>query len=83
MVAAKLARMIANEPTLTTDDLARVSARALIMAGDDDAIVAEHTLALYRGIPDSELAVMPGTSHVLIVESPSCVTGPSTVSTTT
>jgi pimeloyl-ACP methyl ester carboxylesterase len=70
VVAAKLARMIASEPTLTTDDLARVPARALIMAGDDDAIAAEHTLALYRAIPDSELAVVPGTSHVLIMEKP-------------
>jgi pimeloyl-ACP methyl ester carboxylesterase len=70
VVAAKLARMIASEPTLTTENLARVSARALIMAGDDDAIAAEHTLAFYRAIPDSELAVVPGTSHVLILEKP-------------
>jgi pimeloyl-ACP methyl ester carboxylesterase len=70
VVAAKLARMIATEPTLTTDDVARVSARALIMAGDDDAIAAEHTLALYSAIPDSELAVVPGTSHTLILEKP-------------
>ena len=40
------------------------------MAGDDDMIAAEHTLRLYRGIPDSELAVIPGTSHALIVEKP-------------
>jgi pimeloyl-ACP methyl ester carboxylesterase len=30
----------------------------------------EHTLALYRGIPDCELAVVPGTSHFLIQEKP-------------
>jgi hypothetical protein len=34
-----------------------VDARTLVMAGDDDAVSAEHTLHLYRGIPYAELAV--------------------------
>lgn len=70
VVAAKIVRMASTEPTLTTGDLARVTARTLVMAGDDDAIAPEHTLALYRGIADSELAVIPGTSHALIIEKP-------------
>lgn len=70
VVAAKIVRMISEEPTLTAADLARVTSRTLVMAGDDDAIAAEHTVALYRGIPDSELAVIPGTSHALIIEKP-------------
>jgi pimeloyl-ACP methyl ester carboxylesterase len=61
---------VATEPTLTSSDLGKVQARTLVMAGDDDAIAAEHTLALYRGIPDAELAVVPGTSHALIIEKP-------------
>jgi len=52
--------MAATGPTLSTADLARVAARTLVMAGDDDAVAAEHTLQLYRGIPDAELAVVPG-----------------------
>ena len=40
---------------------------------DDDAMRLEHTLELYRGIPDAELAVVPGTSHVLILEKPDLV----------
>ena len=70
VVAAKILRMIASEPTLSTDDLAKVAARTLVMVGDDDAVAAEHTLRLYRGIPDAELAVVPGTSHALIIEKP-------------
>lgn len=70
VVAAKIVRMITEEPTLTAADLAQVSSRTLVMAGDDDAIAAEHTIALYRGIPDSELAIIPGTSHALIIEKP-------------
>lgn len=70
VVAAKIEHMAATEPTLTTADLGRVRARTLVMAGDDDAIAPAHTEALYRGIPGSELAVIPGTSHALIIEKP-------------
>ena len=70
VIAAKIFRMATTEPTLNAADLARVSARTLVMVGDDDMISAEHTLLLYRGIPDSELAVVPGTSHALIIEKP-------------
>jgi pimeloyl-ACP methyl ester carboxylesterase len=70
VVAAKIVHMAATEPALTAADLARVGARTLVMAGDDDAIAPAHTEALYRGIPDSELAVIPGTSHALIIEKP-------------
>ena len=62
--------MVAAEPTLTTEDLGQVSARTLIMAGDDDAIRPEHTLAMFRAIPDAELAIIPGASHALIIEKP-------------
>jgi pimeloyl-ACP methyl ester carboxylesterase len=70
VVAAKIIRMASEEPTLTTADLARVTTRTLVMAGDDDAISPEHTQALYQGIPDSELAIIPGTSHALVIEKP-------------
>jgi pimeloyl-ACP methyl ester carboxylesterase len=69
-VAAKIDRMIREEPTMTTADLAGVAARTLIMAGDDEAIAPEHTLSLFRGIPSAELAIVPGTSHVLLLDKP-------------
>lgn len=38
------------------------------MVGDDDEVKLEHAVALYRALPDAELAVVPGTSHGLLVE---------------
>ncbi len=70
VVAGKLARMWAHEPTLTSEDLRGITAPTLVMAGDDDAVTLEHTIALYRGLPNSELAIVPGTSHLLIMEKP-------------
>jgi pimeloyl-ACP methyl ester carboxylesterase len=40
------------------------------MAGDADAVSLEDTATLYNGIPDAELAVVPGTSHFLLQEKP-------------
>jgi hypothetical protein len=40
------------------------------MIGDDDEVTLEHAIELYRSLPDGELAVIPGTSHGLLVEKP-------------
>jgi pimeloyl-ACP methyl ester carboxylesterase len=59
-----------HEPALTARDLAGVASRTLVLIGDDDEVAIEHAAALYRGVPDAELAVVPGTSHGVLVEKP-------------
>ena len=59
-----------EEPTLAPDDLGGVNNRTLVMVGDDDEVRLEHAVAMYRGIRDAELMVVPGTSHGLLVEKP-------------
>lgn len=66
----KMSRMHRSEPTLEASDLAGVRSRTLVMIGDDDEVLLEHAAELYRGLPDCELAVVPGTSHGLLVEKP-------------
>jgi pimeloyl-ACP methyl ester carboxylesterase len=70
VVSARLARMNWEEPTLTPSDLRRVRARTLVMIGDDDEVTLEHAVAMYRGLTEAELAVVPGTSHGLLHEKP-------------
>lgn len=70
VVAAKLTRMHAEEPSLDVADLAGVRARTLVMIGDDDEVLLEHAIAMYRAVPDCDLAIVPGTSHGLLVEKP-------------
>jgi pimeloyl-ACP methyl ester carboxylesterase len=74
VVVRKEIEMDHREPALDVSDLAGVTAPTLVMAGDDDVITLEHTLALYRGISNAELAVVPGTSHFLTQEKPQLVT---------
>jgi pimeloyl-ACP methyl ester carboxylesterase len=70
VVVGKLAAMFRTEPTIPTEDLARITAPTLVLVGDDDLMTLEHTIALYRAIPGSQLAVVPGTSHALLMEKP-------------
>jgi pimeloyl-ACP methyl ester carboxylesterase len=70
VVLAKVAQSATEEPELTVAELSGITCRTLVMAGDDDLVTMEHTLALYRGLPASELAVVPGTSHTLLLEKP-------------
>jgi pimeloyl-ACP methyl ester carboxylesterase len=70
IVVDKLAQMHLDQPALTAAHLAGIKSRTLIMLGDDDEVSLEHAVALYRGLPNAELAVVPGTSHGLLVEKP-------------
>jgi len=65
---AKILAMIEEGPAITADELATITARTLIVSGDDDLLTLEHTIAIYRAIANSELAVVPGTSHALVFE---------------
>ena len=64
VVKAKLDRMHREEPTLTASDLAGYPGPALVMVGDrDHEIHIEHTLTLFKSLPDAQLAVQPNTGH--------------------
>lgn len=70
VIVAKLAQMHLDGPTLAAGDLSGVASRTLVMVGDDDEVTLEHAVAMYRGLDDAELMVVPGTSHGLLVEKP-------------
>lgn len=73
VVVRKLLEMWTSEPDIDPADLARITAPTLVMAGDDDMVRLDHTDELYRAIPNSELAVVPGTSHAALIEKPDLV----------
>jgi hypothetical protein len=51
------------------DKLSTPERVGFVSVGDDDEVRLEHAVAIYRGIPDAEPMVVPGTSHGLLVES--------------
>ena len=70
-VFKKTIRMWLNEPNISKEDLGKITAPTLVMAGDRDATVHEHTLELFRSIRNAELCIIPGATHFLLSERPS------------
>ncbi len=70
VVIDKTMHLFRTEPDLTAEQLASIEVATLVMVGDDDSTRLEDTIALYRAIPEAQLAVVPGASHALLKEHP-------------
>lgn len=68
VVLEKIERLWFGDWSIANADLARIEAPVLVMSGDDDAVRLDHTLALYEAVPNAQLAVIPGASHLVPVE---------------
>ena len=68
VVAEKAMTLFTTEPTLTTDDVGRVTQPTLVLVGDDDLVRLDHTVALYDALPAGRLCVVPGASHAVVHE---------------
>jgi pimeloyl-ACP methyl ester carboxylesterase len=68
IVVRKDFELSSREPVLTAQEIGAIAHRTLVMVADDDISSLEHSLDFYRALPDSELSVVPGTSHFLLQE---------------
>jgi pimeloyl-ACP methyl ester carboxylesterase len=62
----KLAQLWLTSPTkdeLNAEMLSTIDKPVLVISGDRDAIRLEHTLDIYRALPQGELCILPGTDH--------------------
>lgn len=57
-------------PTLNFNDLNVIKSKTLVIAGDHDEIKGEHTLKIYESIPNAQLAILPNSSHSVLIENP-------------
>ena len=73
VVFAKWLRMWREEPDIELSALAGLTMPVLVMQGDDDGVRVEHSAAIATALPDAQLAVVPGTTHVLPLEKPTLV----------
>lgn len=73
VVFDKLKQMWREEPELTTDDLASIETPVLVMAGDADLIPLSHTVSMFEGLANAQLAIVPGASHAVFMEKPDLV----------
>jgi pimeloyl-ACP methyl ester carboxylesterase len=73
VVFEKTKRLWLNEPNIAKEELAKISAPTMVMAGDRDAIPIEHTLEMFRSIEGAQLCIIPGTTHFLMSQKPDMV----------
>jgi pimeloyl-ACP methyl ester carboxylesterase len=75
----KIKQMDADLPQWTADDVRGLAAPTMLVYGDSDIVQPEHAVELLRllgggvlgdvaGLPRSRLAVLPGTTHVTLME---------------
>ena len=61
--------LMVNDPHISVEELAGVTARTLVIAGTDDMIEEEHTRRIASGIPGAELAFIEG-DHFIAANNP-------------
>lgn len=67
-VLAKLGALINSWPGYTEDQLRGIRAPVLLAMGDRDFITAEHFARMASLIPGAQYAVLPGTTHMSILQ---------------
>ena len=75
----KIGQMDADLPQWSADDLRGLAAPTMLIIGDSDIVQPEHAVEMFRllgggvigdlvGLPRSRLAILPGTTHVTLVQ---------------
>ena len=64
----KLGALITSWPGYTEDQLRGIRTPMLLAMGDHDFITAEHFAHMASLIPEAQYAVLPGTTHMSMLE---------------
>lgn len=61
---AEMLGLMVNEPNLTTNDIAKIQSKTLVVAGTKDMIKEEHTNMIAENIPNSKLILLEGNHFI-------------------
>jgi len=64
----KSVERMANFKGWTREQVKSIRAPALVLCGDHDIVRPEHAVEMFRLLPRSQLAILPGTDHMSIVK---------------
>lgn len=67
-------RLMVEHPHIDYAQLAKISAPVMILSGDRDAVLLEHSIRIFKAIPNSNLCVLPATTHFVGSEKSSLMT---------
>jgi len=61
------------QPHILADDLKKIRSPVLVLSCDRDLIKEEHTVFIYRSIPESNLCIFPGETHWITSTNPNLI----------
>ncbi|MDD5763283.1 MAG: alpha/beta hydrolase, partial [bacterium] len=64
---AKSVQRMRNFKGWTPGDIQSINAPTLVLVGDHDIVRPEHAVLMFRLLPNAQLAILPGTDHMTIV----------------
>lgn len=59
----KLLKLLVENPHIPLSDLHKISCPTLVIGGDHDVIKEEHTMEIYKNIPNAYLWILPNSGH--------------------
>ncbi|MEP1031907.1 alpha/beta hydrolase [Ekhidna sp.] len=59
-----------HQKEIPMDSIRRINVPVMLMVGDRDAVLMEHTMEIFKALPMSNLCVLPATSHFIDNEKP-------------
>ncbi len=66
--ARKLVRLDVLQPHITDEQLQEIHCPALIIGGDHDLILPQHTMYIAQAIPEAYLWILPNSSHSTLMD---------------
>lgn len=73
VVRKKLSDLTEKYPNLTLPQLKQIKVPVLVVVGDHDLIKLDQTISLFTSLPHSQLLIVPGASHLVLLEQPELI----------
>lgn len=73
LIRKKLAILMEKYPNFTPDSLKKIQTPFLVIAADHDIITIDHTVSLYKHLPNAYLFIVPNASHLSLAEFPNLI----------
>lgn len=64
----ELLELMVKHPQLTVEQVGRIGAPALVLAGEKDIIKSTHTMEIAEAIPGARMEIIPGADHFTLVK---------------
>lgn len=71
----KVVGMMLKEPNIAPVLLGKIMAPTLVLAADHDLVRLEHIFAIYKSLPNAQLAIFPNSTHMIPYDDPETFSG--------